>query len=123
MNFHYNKHLKTKARNLRINSTIAERVIWNDLLRKRNLLGFKFLRQRPIDNFIVDFFCKELLLVIEIDGFTHENEETIAKDMERQKHLEDLGYTVVRFSDFQIHNEFEKVRDSLVCWILENKIG
>ena len=70
-NYHYNKNLKQLARDLRNNPTKAENRMWYDVLSDQRFLGYKFTRQRPIDQYIVDFFCKELLLIIEIDGKSH----------------------------------------------------
>lgn len=67
----YNKNLKEYARKLRNNSTLAEVIVWDKLLKGRQLRGYPFLRQRPIKNYIVDFFSKDLNLVIEIDGEIH----------------------------------------------------
>jgi len=66
----YNPELKSLAKELRRNMTLSEVLLWNEL-RKKQMLGFDFDRQRPIYNFIVDFYCKELSLAIEIDGDTH----------------------------------------------------
>lgn len=66
-NNYYNKNLKEYARKLRNNSTLAKVILWNKLLKKRQLRGYQFLRQRPIDNYIVDFFSKDLKLIIELD--------------------------------------------------------
>ncbi len=67
MKIHYNPKLKDKARELRNNSTLSEILLWKKL-KKKQMLGFQFYRQKPIDNYIVDFFSYTLRLVIEIDG-------------------------------------------------------
>ena len=79
-NNYYNKNLKSFARKHRNDSTKAEVKLWSEILSKKKMLGFQFLRQRPIDNFIADFFCKELKLIIETDGITHLDESVIKKD-------------------------------------------
>ena len=66
------------------------------------MLGYQFLRQRPIDNFIVDFFCKELKLVIEVDGYTHQFDETYKKDLKKEQRLLELGYFIIRFRDEEV---------------------
>ncbi|TYC01378.1 MAG: endonuclease domain-containing protein [Kosmotoga sp.] len=81
----YNPKLKELARELRKNSTLAEVLLWNEL-KKKKLKGYRFIRQKPIGNYIVDFFCKELFLAIEIDGSTHY--EKGEEDIRRQKELE-----------------------------------
>lgn len=113
----YNKELKELARNLRKNSTKAEIRLWSELLRAGKMQGFIFLRQRPVLNFIADFLCKELKLIIEVDGATHHKEEKWYKDKERQKELEEYGFTVLRFSDDEVMNELENVSRELEHWI------
>ena len=102
-----NKHLKNLARKNRSNMTKAELKIWNELLRGKQFYNYKFLRQRPIK--IVDFFCKDLSLVIEIDGFSHENEEVFENDIKRQEAIETLGYHVLRFTDEEVMSDFENI--------------
>jgi Uncharacterized protein conserved in bacteria len=77
-NYHYNKKLKQYARDMRNRSTKAETLLWDDVL-KHSFLGYQFLRQRPILNYIADFACLELMLVIEVDGMTHEFDVTQKK--------------------------------------------
>jgi very-short-patch-repair endonuclease len=118
-NHFYNKNLLEKARELRKHSTKAERIIWNDLLRKKQMCGYKFLRQRSIGTFIVDFYCKELRLIIEIDGFTHHMEGAAKRDESRERYLFSLGNQVLRFTDNQVLHELENVRLILENWIIE----
>ncbi len=120
-NNHYNKHLKDFARQNRSDMTKAEVKIWNELLRKKQLYGYRFLRQRPIANYIVDFFCPELNLIIEIDGFSHQNEEVYENDIIRQKKLETLGYYFLRFSDREIIFDFDNVIRTIEIWLENNK--
>ena len=93
----YNKALKQFARELRQNLTEAETFLWLRL-RKKQLKGCQFYRQRIICNYIVDFYCPDAKLVIEIDGGQHYSEPGMVKDAERDCHLADLGLTVLRFS-------------------------
>jgi len=93
----YNKGLKELARELRQNQTEAETFLWLGL-RKKRLKNCQFYRQRIIGNYIVDFYCPEAKLVIEIDGGQHYSEEGSAKDKMRDAHLSNLGLTVFRFS-------------------------
>jgi very-short-patch-repair endonuclease len=96
-NFHllYNPKLIPIAKQLRKNPTPAEKKLWQDFLRN---FPFRVLRQRPIDNFIVDFYCAALLLVIEIDGESHFTEQGKLYDAERIGILERYGLKVVRFT-------------------------
>jgi len=97
---HYNKNLKEFARNLRNNSTLPEVILWNKILKRRQLRGYSFLRQRPIGNYIVDFFCKDLKLIIEIDGKIHLFQKS--KDKKREEELLRLGYSIIRFQNEEI---------------------
>ena len=108
-NNYYNKDLKPLARKNRQEMTKAEVKIWNDLLRKKQCFGYRFLRQRPILNYIVDFMCPELKLIVEIDGYSHHFEDVYVNDVKRQQEIEDLGYTFIRFTDDEIMNDFNNV--------------
>ena len=112
-NNHYNKELKSRARELRNNPTKAERKIWYELLSGRNFGGLKFLRQRVIEDYIVDFFCKELRIVIEIDGKSHDFDDLISYDIERENRLAQLGFHVIRFSDWEVLNDLGGVASML----------
>ncbi len=93
--------------------TLAEKKIWSSLLRKDNLNGFRFLRQKPIDNYIVDFYCSALLLVIEIDGKHHLARKTKKYDEARTKVLNGYGIEVIRFTNEQVLNHFVDVEAQL----------
>lgn len=82
------------------------------------MCGYDFDRQKPIDNYIVDFYCKDLLLVIEIDGESHYGKED--KDEKRDKRLNQLGVTVLRFDDPDVRYDLEKVLERIEGWIKEN---
>ncbi len=94
---HYNKNFKPLARKLRKDGTKGETLLWKKVLSARSMEGYQFNRQFPIDNYIVDFLCRKLNLIIEIDGSSHLNRGK--QDAERQDYLEKLGYTVIRFSE------------------------
>ena len=104
------------ARKLRKNQTSQERIIWN-LLRNQQFQGLKFRRQYPIGNYIVDFICKEIKLIIEIDGGQHNSEEGIEYDLKRTEYLETKGYKVIRFWNNEIDNNLEGVYQSLMDMI------
>jgi very-short-patch-repair endonuclease len=116
-NQHYNKNLQPFANKLRKNMTKAEACLWKYVLRARQMKGFQFRRQRPVLNYIADFMCKELMLIIEADGITHQWEETIKKDNKRQKDLESAGFTVLHITDNDILNNIHIVRSTLEEWI------
>lgn len=116
--YHYNKNLKQHSRQLRSKSTLAEIILWNEILKGRKL-GYQFHRQRPILKYIADFFCKELNLIIETDGATHFYEEVKMKDREKQEDLISHGYSILRFKDTEVEGETEKVRKRIELWITE----
>ena len=92
----YNPKLKEYARQLRNNSTLSEVLLWQKI--KNKALGVQFHRQVPLKEYIVDFYCHELMLAIEIDGDSHLYKYNY--DKKRQGELENLGFTFLRFSDF-----------------------
>ena len=96
------------ARNLRKNSTIQERRLWN-LLKNRQFHNLKFKRQQPIGDYIVDFICKEAKIIIEIDGGQHNEPENIEYDKTRTEYLNNLGYKVIRFWNNEIYENIEDV--------------
>lgn len=114
----YNPKLKERARALRNNSTFTEILLWN-YLRGKQVLGCDFDRQRPIDNYIVDFYCKELNLAIEVDGESHHGNEI--RDERRDKRLRELGVEVLRFDDLEVRYHTEFVLDKIEQWIMENQ--
>ena len=112
----YNSHLKKFARILRNNSTKSEIFLWMKLKRKQ-MYGYDFHRQKPIDNHILDFYCAELNLGIELDGYSHEFIEVIDKDTVKTLRLKNRGITILRFSDDQVFNDMNNV-----LWEIENYI-
>ena len=114
----YNKNLKALARKLRKDMTFGEVLLWNEL-KEDKLWGFDFDRQRCLDNYIVDFYCKELTLAIEIDGRSHNFEEAILKDEIRQTRLEGLGVKFIRFSEDEMKYNMQNVIRALEGKIIE----
>jgi very-short-patch-repair endonuclease len=113
----YNPKLKEYARKLRKDSTFTEILMWNNLKRKQ-VREYDFDRQRPIDNYIVDFYCKDLQLAIEVDGESHYGNE--ARDEKKDKRLNELGVTVLRFDDMEMRYQLEKVIKNIEEWIDKN---
>jgi very-short-patch-repair endonuclease len=105
---------KLKTRELPKNSTLAEVLLWKQLKGSR-MLGYSFLRQRPIYKYIVDFYCPQLKLVIEIDG--ESRREKFARDQTRQKSLEDVGLNVLRFHDRDVKQDMRNVLGRIQSWI------
>jgi very-short-patch-repair endonuclease len=104
----YNPKLKEFAKKLRNNPTKSEKLLWQ-ALKGRQRKGFDFDRQKPIVEFIVDFFCNELKLGIEIDGITHDFDEVIAKDKLKSESIEELGIKIIRFTDDDVLGNLEGV--------------
>jgi very-short-patch-repair endonuclease len=114
----YSPELKELAKELRRNMTLSEVLLWNELKQKQ-MLGFDFDRQRPIGNYIVDFYCKELSLAIEIDGKSHFNKYDY--DEKRQGELEKLGVKILRFEDIKVKRDMLNVLREIEYWINLNK--
>ena len=102
----YNPKLVERAKELRKNMTKAERKLWYEYLKN---FQYRVHRQRPIDQFIVDFYCPELKLVIEIDGDIHNSEDAQNYDLERTQILSGYGLTVIRFTNQEVLSNFEEV--------------
>ncbi|KAA3620141.1 MAG: endonuclease domain-containing protein [Calditrichaeota bacterium] len=102
----YDPALKERARHLRKKSTLSEVVLWQRINGKQ-IHGCDFDRQKPIDKYIVDFYCKRLMLAIEIDGESHQ--EKAEYDHRRQQRLQSLGVRVVRFLDVDVKRNMEGV--------------
>lgn len=114
----YNPYLKEKARELRNNSTKGEILLWKKLKGKQ-CYGFDFHRQKPILDYIVDFYCFKLKLIIEIDGYSHNFKAE--EDKLRDKELNELGFTVLRFPEGEVRNNLDLILNSLSVFI-ENKL-
>ncbi|MFZ1280124.1 MAG: DUF559 domain-containing protein [Ignavibacteriaceae bacterium] len=110
----YNPALKEKARELRNNSTRTEILLWT-FLKGKQLRGYDFHRQKPIDEYIIDFFCNELMLAVEIDGVSHIGKELY--DTKRQNRLEKLGVTFLRFNDEDVFYNCDYVVKEIEKWI------
>ena len=111
----YNPYLKKYARKLRKQGILSEVLLWKQI--KNKSLGKEFHRQVPIDNYIVDFYCHELMLAIEIDGSSHQFDEIAVKDEIRQNKLESLGVHFIRFNDRDVKKHMDRILQAL-----ENKI-
>ncbi|WP_167616776.1 endonuclease domain-containing protein [Maribellus sediminis] len=98
MKLHNRKYLKNVRKHLRNHSTAAEAELWK-IVKQRKVGGFKFRRQHSVGKYIVDFYCPELKLCIELDGEPHANLYQIAMDEERDKWLSDHGITVLRYEN------------------------
>jgi len=122
MKHNYNPYNKGFARRNRKQGTLGEALLWRDLLKTKQLKGYQFNRQYRIDTYIVDFVCRRLKLIIEVDGGSHDTNGP--NDYDREKRLTDLGYVVLRFSEndvvfdlnhvaLEIQNMVEKLEEEL----------
>jgi very-short-patch-repair endonuclease len=114
----YNPKLTALAKKLRNESTETEIYLWLKLKGKQ-MYGYDFHRQKPIDNYILDFFCYDLLLGIEVDGYSHEIVEVYNKDRIKEKRMNELGITILRFSDLEVLKDMENVIRAIEFFILE----
>jgi len=113
-NFHgYNTKLHHLAVKLRKRMTKAEACLWKYALRAGMRKGYGFRKQRPVLNYIADFMCKELKLIIEVDGITHTWKEVMVKDKIREDKLRDAGFTIIRFDDDEILKDINGVIEKL----------
>ena len=116
--WHYNTGLRRFANANRKEMTKAEACLWKYVLSKRQMKGYQFRRQRPVLNYIADFMCKELMLIIEVDGLTHQWEEVAIKDTQRERDLNKIGFTVLRFEDEDVLEQINNVIDHINEYIV-----
>lgn len=114
----YNRNLKQISRDLRNRSTLGEILLWKQL-RARSMMGYQFYRQKPLDNYIIDFYCPALKLIIEIDGLYHGSEEDVVKDDTRQKKLEEWSLNFLRFTETEVRKDMINVLRTLENYIFE----
>ena len=110
--YKYNKYLTKLARANRNAGNLSEALLWNEL--KNNKLGVAFTKQKPIGNYIADFYCKEKNLVIEIDGWSHDDKYNY--DEERDRYMKNLGIHVLRISDIDVKRDMSNI----LIWIKHN---
>ena len=114
----YDKNLVSRARELRKSETEAEKKFWNVILKNKKLEKFKFTRQKPIGDFIVDFYCAKLKLAIEIDGGVHNFQDR--RDIERDNILKNkFDLKIVRYKTEDVFSNSEKVLEDLII-IMQN---
>ncbi len=123
MKIFYNPKLKQLARNLRNNSTLSEVLFWNEV-KTSQILGYQFFRQKAIGNFIVDFYCPKLKLVIEIDDDSHGYVKAMEQDELKEKYLSKIGLELIRYDDHDVKTGMSNILDHLIDWIhnYENNI-
>ena len=135
----YRPNLRQKARDLRNNSTLSEVLLWQEIKNRQlsdspfeggkggvktlgqSKKGVQYHRQVPMLDYIVDFYCHELMLAIEIDGISHDHEDTLKKDARRQKRLENKGILFLRFDDMDVKLEMPHVLNEILNTVNELK--
>ncbi|MBU0710983.1 endonuclease domain-containing protein [bacterium] len=120
MKIYYNHKLKGLSRSLRKKGTKAEALLWL-CLKGRKIKGYQFTRQKPIGNYIVDFYCSKLRLAIEIDGISHDDK--LEYDRKRQQAIEAQGVRFLRFFDDDVKTNLEDVVQVIADWIEKHQIS
>jgi very-short-patch-repair endonuclease len=116
----YNPRLKSLARELRRQMSKGEACLWKYVLSRAQMKGYNFCRQRPVLDYIADFMCKELLLIVEVDGIFHDDAERFKKDQIRDSRLQQAGFTILHFSDWEVLNKIDDVAIIIGEWIDEH---
>ncbi|MCG8608582.1 endonuclease domain-containing protein [bacterium] len=114
---YYNKKLKSHARQLRKNMTDSETLLWSKIRRKQ-VRGVQFYRQKSLGNYIVDFYCPKAKLVIEVDGGQHYSEEGLKQDALRDKYLGQLGLHVMRFTNIDVLENIDGVLETIDAYVV-----
>jgi very-short-patch-repair endonuclease len=122
MGSYLNKELVRRARVLRNNMTKAEIILWTRL-RSRKINGYKFRRQQPLLDYIVDFYCHELKLIIEVDGEIHTFSERKYYDLKRDNILKMNGYHIIRLSNSEVETEINSTVGKIKSFIAENLVS
>ena len=115
----YNPKLKFLARKLRKNQTEAEKILWHKI-RKKQINNLSFYRQKIIGNYIVDFYCPSIKLVIEIDGDLHHTDDSKRYDEIREQYLKNLGLKIYRVNNIDIYKNLEGVLDGLYLEVFKS---
>lgn len=119
MGYYGNRELVRRARVLRNNMTRTEIILWSRL-RSKKINGYKFRRQQPLLNYIVDFYCNDLKLIIEVDGEIHSFSEETSYDSKRDSILKINGYHIIRLSNFEVETEINSAINKIISYISEN---
>jgi len=117
-NLKYLDELRILARNKRNNPTKAEQIFWDKIL-QYDKIKYRFLRQKPIGRFILDFYCSKLLLAIEIDGDSHNNKKYL--DSERDIFFRKYNIVTIRYTNEQVFDNLDKIKIDLIEKIKERE--
>ena len=125
MKLYYNPKLKELARELRNNPTHAEKTLWYSL-KNKEMKGYDFHRQKPLGNFIYDFYCFDLKLLIEVDGESHNDEEVKRNDERKNDYAKSIGFNMLRLIDEEVlgnpNKAAKKIEDYIDSYEKENGI-
>ena len=116
-NNYYNKKLGNRANSLRKDMTKSEVCLWKYVLSSGQMKKYVFRRQRPVLNYIADFYCQPLKLIIEVDGITHHDAHSVKYDRKREDQLINAGFKVLRFSAADVLRRISIVREVIEDWI------
>ena len=111
----YNKELKQFSRDLRTHGTHGEAVLWSEVLRAKKFYRLQFNRQYPIEDYIVDFICRKMKLIIEVDGASHNFK--VKEDKIRDRRLNELGYQVIRVGEGEVLNDLNNVIRTIEAYL------
>ena len=117
----YNKNLKQFSRDLRNNSTLSEILLWMKIKNKQ-MRGYQFLRQKPLDRYIADFYCQRLNLVLEVDGYSHYDKEAQENDALRDSILREHGLNILRIDDSEVKRDMNNALRIIEIYIEEFEI-
>lgn len=117
----YNLKLKPLSRRLRTKMTESEQLLWSRLRRKQ-ILGIQLYRQKPIGNYIVDFYAPRAKLIVEVDGSQHFDVQHAIEDKQRDAYLNDQGLRVLRFNNLQVLQQIDAVVD-VIYQSIEDQVG
>ena len=118
---YYEPQLETTARTLRKNMTDSELKLWSRIRRKQ-MHGLQFYRQRAVGDYIVDFYCPQAQLVLEVDGSQYINKRRMISDQYRDSYLKQQGVTVLRFDNLQVLNQLDAVIEK-IYWAIASRIS
>lgn len=121
--YHYNKELQPYANELKSHLTKGEISLWRHILSGKQMKGYQFRMCRPVLSYIADFICRELLLIIEVDGISPYDTFAQPIDPQRAEDLEQIGFTILRFSEWEILNKQDAVIQVIEKWIDKHAIG
>jgi very-short-patch-repair endonuclease len=108
----YNGNLKNTARTLRKNMTDSEKLLWPKIRRKQ-LKGVQFYRQKIVGDYIVDFYCPSARIIVEVDGGQHFEPDARRQDQRRDEYLSNLGFTVLRFPSWDVMKDVDDIVDQI----------